>query len=180
MMNNNFKWLANDIDNTLVLKVVSNENNEINYGTYCVMDVLEVDGDKINVATANIDDLTGLLTLGMVRFINISNSNDILDIPLKKIYLLYKNARFLENENKGRLLSFKELDVFSVINGKMRDDLLVFSGVIRECSDDLKNVMEIAYLYGSYGMQEKFDALCKITMINHQRLANDKKERELR
>ena len=180
MMNNNFKWLANDIDNTLVLKVVSNENKDISYGAYCVMDVLEVDGDKIDVVTANIDDLTSLLTMGMIRFINISNSNDILDIPLRNIYSLYKNAKVLGKEKEGRLLSFKELDAFSVIKGKMRDDLLVFSGVIGDISDDLKNVMEIAYLFGSYGMQEKFDALCKITMINHQRLTNDKKERELR
>ena len=62
----------------------------------------------------------------------------------------------------------------------MRDDLLVFSGVIGDVSDDLKDVMEIAYMFGSYGMQEKFDALNKITIINHQRLVNDKKERESR
>lgn len=179
-MNNNFKWLSNDIDNTLVLKVVSNEDNNVSYGAYCVMDVLEVDGDKINVATANIDDLTSLLTLGMVRFVNISNSNDILDIPLRNIYLLYKNAKVLGKDKEGRLLSIKELDAFSVISGKMRDDLLVFSGVIGDVTNDLKDVMEIAYLFGSYGMQEKFDALNRITIINHQRLVNDKKERESR
>lgn len=178
-MNNNFKWLANDIDNSLVLKVVSNDGN-VNYGVYCVMDVLEVDGDKIDVKTANIEDLTSLLTLGMIRFINISNNNDILDIPLRNIYLLYKNARVLGDEKIGRLLSFKELDVFSVINDKMVDNLFVFSGVIGECSDDLKCVIETAYMFGSYGMQEKFNALYNITMLNHRRLVNDKKEIELK
>lgn len=180
-INNNFKWLANDIDSTLVLKVVSVEDGKENsYGAYCVCDILETDGDKINITTANIDDLTSLLTLGMVRFVNISNNSDILDIPFRNIYLLYKNAKVLGEEKEGRLMSFNELDAFPVIKGKMRDDLLVFSGVIGEVTGDLSQVMEIAYLFGSYGMQEKFDALSKITMINHCRLNNDKKERESR
>ena len=149
MMNNNFKWLASDIDNTLVLKVVSNDMKK-SYGAYCVLDVLEADGDKIDVTTANIGDLTSLLNLGMIRFINIGNGNDVLDIPLRKIYLLYKNAMILGGEQEGKLLSFKELDAFSVIKGKMRDDLLVFSGVIGDVTNELNDVMEIAYLFGSY------------------------------
>ena len=180
-MSNNFKWLAEDIDNTLVLKIVSKDNNgETSYGAYCVYDILEADGDKINVKTANIDDLTSLLTLGMVRFVNVGNNNDILDIPFRNIYLLYKNARILGEEIEGRLMSFKELDVFSVINGKMRNDLMIFSGVIGDISDDLKELISIAYNFGNLGMQDKFDAWNKITMINHRRIVNDKKERELR
>ena len=179
-MSMNFKWLADDIDNTLVLKVISNDTSEISYGAYCVYDILETDGDKIDVKTANIDDLTNLLTLGIVRFVNIGNNNDVLDIPFRNIYLLYKNARVLGEDIEGRLMSFKELDVFSVINGNMHDDLLVFSGVIGNVSDDLKVLIDVAYNFGKLGMQEKLDVLNKITMINHRRIISDKKEKELR
>ena len=87
-MSDNFKWLAGDIDNTLVLKVVSMDNDkEISYGAFVVYDILETDGGKIDVKTANIDDLTSLLTLGMIRFVNVGNNNDILDIPFRNIYI---------------------------------------------------------------------------------------------
>ena len=33
--------------------------------------------------------------------------------------------------------------------------------------------MKIASVFGSYGMQEKMDALNEITLINHRRLKND-------
>ena len=52
-------------------------------------------------------------------------------------------------------MTFKELDVFSVIDGKMRDDLLIFSGVIGNINDDLKELITIAYGFGELGMQEK-------------------------
>lgn len=179
-MSKNFKWLAEDIDNTLVLKVVSKENNkEVSYGAYCVYDILEADGDRINVKTANINDLSSLLTLGMIRFINISDNKDILDIPFRNIYLLYKNARILGEDVEGSLMSFKELDAFCVLNGEMRDDLFVFSGVIGGITEDLKELMDVAYNFGKNGMQEKLDVLNDITMINHRRLINDRIERNL-
>ena len=40
-LNNNFKWLKNDIDSTLVIKIISNKFNDDNYGVYYVYDVLE-------------------------------------------------------------------------------------------------------------------------------------------
>ena len=39
----------------------------------------------------NIDDLTNLLTVGMVRFCNITDSQDILDVPFRNLYKLYYN-----------------------------------------------------------------------------------------
>ena len=40
--------------------------------------------------------------------------------------------------------------------------------------------MKISCEYGSYGMQEKMDALNKITIINHKRIVSDEKERTLK
>jgi len=177
----NFKWLANDINDTLVLKVVyDNENDYDEYGVFNVFDVLETTGDELEVETANIDDLTSLLTLGLVRFINVSDSSDFLDIPFRNLYKLYENACILGDGNESKVIPFKELDTFSVIDGALRDDFLVFSALIEEPTDDLKDVMLIASNFGSYGMQEKFDALSKITMINHRRLVNDEKNRSLK
>lgn len=177
----NFKWLTNDIDNSLVLKVVYNKDyNHEEYGVFNIFDVLETTGDELEVETANIDDLTSLLTLGIVRFINVSDNNDFLDIPFRNLYKLYENASVLGENSSGNVSSFKELDTFSIIDGAIRDDFSVFSALIEKPSDDLNELMEIASKYGSFGMQEKFDALTKITMINHRRLVNDEKNKSLK
>lgn len=181
MTENNFKWLINDIDNSLVLRVIYKNNDIIEeYGVFNVSDVLETPCDELEISTGNINDLTNLLTLGVVRFINISDHKDVLEIPFRKLYLLYKNGNMLGINNENKLISFQELDTFSIIDGTIRNDLLVFSAVIDKPSNELEEIMKISYEYGSYGMQEKMDALNKITIINHKRIVNDEKERILK
>jgi hypothetical protein len=65
--------------------------------------------------------------------------------------------------------------VFSVIDGEVNEECSIYSALIAPASDDLYKVMKIAYEFGNYGMQEKFDALSDITLINHRRLINDSK-----
>lgn len=174
---NNFRWLTNDIDNTLVLKlIIKNGDGSEVYHIFNVLDVLETTGDKLDVKTANIDDLTNLLSLGIVRFVNVGDNNDILDIPFKKLYLLYKNASVLGDTVTGKMMSFKELDVFSVIDGVVQDEFSISSSVINNVSEDLDTVMRIAYEFDNYNMQEKFDAMSEITVINHRRLITDENE----
>ena len=176
----NFKWIMQDIDSTLILKVVYIKNGvQEEYGIFNVVDVLETPCDKLEIDTGNINDLTNLLTLGIVRFTNIIDSSDVLEIPFRKLYLLYKNASVLTEETEGKLIPFSELDTFSVIDGTIRNDLLLFSCQIDKVSDELSNVMKIAYEYGEYNMQEKFSALNKITEINHRRLIDESKDRTL-
>ena len=178
MMDGNFKWLTGDIDSSLILKVIYKKDKIYdNYAVFNVYDVLEVTGDKLDVETANIDDLTNLLTIGIVRFVNINDISDVLDIPFRNLHMLYKNGNIL-GESTENLIQFSKLDTFSVIDGTIRNDFLVFSSIINEVSDDLMEVMKIASEFGSYGMQEKFDALTKVTMINHRRLVNDIKNNE--
>ena len=179
--NNNFKWVTIDIDNTLVLKVIYKKDNDLeNYGVFNVLDVLETTGDKLEVKTANINDLTNFLTLGIVRFVNVSDSSDILDIPFRNLYLLYKNCNVLGECSENKFISFKELDTFSIIDGTIKNDCLVFSAKINQESDDLGEIMKIAYEYSNYSMQEKFDALSKVNLINHKRMMNDYKEKILK
>ena len=181
MTENNFKWLINDIDNSLVLKVIYKNNDVIEeYGVFNVSDVLETPCDELEISTGNINDLTNLLTLGVVRFININDYKDVLEIPFRKLYLLYKNGNMLGENNENKLISFQELDTFSIIDGTIRNDLLVFSAVIDKPSIEFEEVMKISYEYGSYCMKEKMDALNKITIINHKRIVSDEKERTLK
>lgn len=178
MNNNNFKWLINDIDNSLILKVIYKKGDVVEeYGAFNIIDVLETPCDELEISSGNINDLTNLLTLGVVRFVNLSDTKDILEIPFKKLYLLYKNGNILGENMENKLISFVDLDTFSIIDGTVRNDLLVFSAVIDKPSDELDEVMKISYEYGSYDMQEKINALEKITFINHRRIINDRKGR---
>lgn len=177
----NFKWLVNDIDNTLVLKVIYKKDSvEETYGVFNVKEVLETSVDELEVQTGNINDLTNLLTFGRVLFVNYEDNADILDIPFRNLYLLYKNAHVLGEDDMKKPLSFSELDAFSVIDGTVRNDCLVMSARINNVSSQLDEIMKIAYEFGSYSMQEKFDALSKITYINHQRVVSDEKEKTLK
>lgn len=178
MTENNFKWLINDIDNSLVLRVTyKNKDVFEEYGVFNVSDVLETPCDELEISTGNINDLTNLLTLGLIRFVNVRKSKDILEIPFRKLLLLYKNGNILGLDNENKLISFKELDSFSVIEGVVRDDLLVFSAVVDKPSNELEEIMKIAYEYGNYGMQEKMDALERVTLVNHKRIVNDMKDK---
>ena len=180
MTNNNFKWLINDIDSSLILKVIYKKENVIEeYGAFNVNDVLETPCDELEISTGNINDLTNLLTLGVVRFVNINDRKDILEIPFRKLYLLYKNGNILGENKENKLISFVDLDTFSIIDGTVRNDLLVFSAVIDKPTNELEEVMKISYEYGSYSMQEKMNALEKVTIINHRRIISDEKERTL-
>lgn len=175
MVNDNFKWLVTDIDSTLVLKVFSSKDTfKDNYLVFNLFDVLETTGEKLEVVTANIDDLTNLLTIGIVRFVNVANTNDVLDIPFRNLYLLYKFGNKLESTSSLMSISLNELEAFTVIDGKVNNDFLLSPILISDISDDLKKVMKIAHEFMNYGMQEKFDAMSRITLINHQRLKNDK------
>ena len=176
-LNNNFKWITSDIDNTLVLKVIYSDDKREIYGVFNVVDVLETTGDEIDIKTANIDDLTRLLTMGIVRFVNVEDSSDILDIPFRNLYLLYKNANVLGVESEIKTISFNELDIFSIIDGTIRNESLLIASVISDISSDLDQLMKIAYEFGSYGMKEKIDALNNITLINHRRLIKDEQEK---
>lgn len=169
-MNSNFKWLTGDIDNSLILKVLYNDDD---YAIYNVMDVLEVTGDKLTIETANIDDLTNLLTIGMVRFYNINDNQDIIDIPFRNLYKLYYKNDVLLGEMQNKVVSFSELDVFSIIDGTITNDYKIISSVFANPTSELNEVMKIAYKFSSLNMQEKFNAMSEVTMINHKRLKEE-------
>lgn len=172
--NKNFVWLKNDIYSTLVIKVMYDKDTL--FGVFNISDVLETTGEGLEVVTANIDDLTNFLSLGIVRFVNVIGENDVLDIPFRNLYKLYENASVLGVKEEGKLISFQEVDAFAVINGVVINDLLVSCSLVDKVSNDLNDVMKIASEFGNYSMQEKFDAMTKVTMVNHRRLMFEAKE----
>ncbi len=171
MANDNFKWLTYDIDSSIVLKIMykNKDSNDV----FNVIDVLDVGGNSLNIMTANIEDLTNLLTIGIVRFANMGDLSDVIDIPFRNLYKLYKNSNKL-GDNTSLMLSFNDIDAFSVIDGSIINDCVICSTIINDVSSDLSRVMEIASEFGSYRMMKKFEALSEITLINHRRLVNDK------
>ena len=171
MANDNFKWLTFDIDSSIVLKIVYKNTND--YTIFNVIDALDVSGNSLNIMTANIEDLTNLLTIGIVRFANMGDLNDIIDIPFRNLYKLYQNGNKL-GDNTDSVLSFGDIDAFSVIDGNLRNDCLIYPMIINDVSNDLYRLMEIANGFGSYRMMKKFETLSEITLINHRRLINDK------
>lgn len=179
--NKNFMWLEEDIRDTLVLKVIYREDGkEKLYGIFEVLDVLETTGEQLDIETANIDDLTNMISYGVVRFVNVVDNSDIVDIPLRKLNILYARGNMLGDTYIKKMVSFRELDAFSIIDGAMKDDLEIVPALINKPSDDLYNVMKIASNYWEYGMQEKFDALSDINLINHRRLMRDNNENKIR
>ena len=102
--------------------------------------------------------------------------SDIIDIPLRNLIVLYRNGNVLGNTCVKKIVSFRELEAFSIIDGAITDDLEIIPALINKPSEDLYNVMRISSLYGEYGMQDKFNALSEITLINHRRLMRDNNE----
>ena len=123
----NFRWLEDDIDNTLVLKLYYNADGVTGfYGVFNVMDVLETTGDELDIETANIDDLTNLLTLGIVRFVNVIDTSDILDIPFRKLNLLYEHGNVLGKSKDKKTLTLDSLDSFLAMDTSLKKDYLVY------------------------------------------------------
>lgn len=170
---NNYYWLKNDISSSLILKVYS--YNESVIGTYEINEILETDGDNLDIKNANIDDLTSFISLSIVRFTNIINQDDIIDVPFRNLYKLYANANVLETIQQGRRISLKELDGFSVIDHKIKENIMIYPSIYNTVSDELLQIMKYSKEFGNYGMQQKFDTLSDINLINHKRVNEDNK-----
>ena len=110
--------------------------------------------------------------------IDIYTLNDIISS------LSMPNRDFRDEANgpilKSDILTIDNLNVGMKLDGTVRNDFLVFSATVGEVSEELMEVMEIAYKFGSLGMQEKIDALNRVTLINHRRLMSDDKNRVLK
>ena len=177
MNNSNYDWLIKDISNSIIINLFYCENdNETLYDSYDVLSLLDVVNEPVNIKFANIDDITNLLTINKIRFISPKNPQDIIDVPVRNIYKLYKNATYIDKIGKEekKLISTSDLDAFVIADGaSVKDGFFIEIIQIRQESEQLKEFIEITKDFGNMGMQEKFDALSSTNNLNYRRVKTD-------
>ena len=136
MNGSNFSWLVEDIYASLIIRLYYNDED---FGTYEACDIRDVTGSLVDIEFANIEDITNLLTLSVVRFINVIDKNSFIDIPIRNLYKLYEDDNFENMIISERDIDIKELDGFSLIDGVIGNNnyrIRVF--VTNMISEDLK------------------------------------------
>ena len=104
--NKNFKWLINDIDSSMIIKVLCGDGDiDSRCIVFNVFDLLSGTGDSIDIETANIDDLSKMLIFGVIRFVNVDDASDILDIPFRNLYMLYNKGSVIGSNNESVVVS---------------------------------------------------------------------------
>lgn len=170
----NFNWIVDDLYNSIIFKlyrIVDDMN--VCFGTYEVNSILSSTGDELSVKFANIDNLSNLLNLSILRFVDINNMDNIIDIPLRNIYMLFNNSNNI-GDSVNNYISLNDLDSFSVYDGEIiNDNYNLFIYKISEPSEYLSKIMLLAKEFGNMGMQEKFDTITEVNLLNYQRVTND-------
>ena len=170
-----FSWMAQDIDCSLMLMLMHDNHTVVGYQ---VCDVLEADMDDLAVKFANVDDLEQFVEFAVVRFVDVRNTNNVLDIPVRKLAYLYENSNELLGSTERKKIKLDSLDAFFFLNGKKDSDDYLIEGIkIDKESEELREVMNIARDYMTMGMQQKFDALAKVNLINYNREKKDKMQK---
>ena len=169
-----FSWLVSEIDSSMILKLMKDDES---LGVYQVSDILDASLEKVKVKFANANDLINFINHSVVRFRGNNDDYSILDIPFRKIWLLYLNSNSI-NKNDKRKVNLSKLDAFLVCNGDLvKDECYIYPYKVNKESDELRKVMKIAFNFGYLGMQEKFDTLAKVNLINYHMTNSVSKKR---
>lgn len=166
-----YEWVKQDILDSTIINMFDSKGNAIS--CFQAYDIINSVGEDITIRQANINDLSSLLEYGTVKFID-SLSSDWLNIPFKYIYKLYEEPNYLlidelKVENKNKKISMSEVDGYGNIKGNYVTDNYLIATCIKKVSNDLIRIMEIAKSYDSMSMNEKFDALSEVNLINYRR-----------
>ena len=160
----NLNWLVEDIDSSYVMTLYEGDKT---LGVYGIMDILTNGLDELNIRFANIDDLTHFVSHAIVRFAEIKNNDNVLDIPIRNLYMLSKYANGLGESDK--LIPISVLEAFCVRNNEVLSEKITASIYkIAEDTENLEEVMNITKDFNSLGMNEKIDALEKINILNYK------------
>ena len=160
-----FDWLLNSIDSSVVFMLYDGNNQVTGYEA---SSVLSGDMSAMEVKFANIDDLNKFINYGIVRFTDVNDRNNIIDIPVRNLYLFYKNSNSLE-EVKRKRVKLADLDSFAVMDGEvMNGEYAIEIVCIAPISEELNKLMQIMSDYSGMSMNEKFDALGDVNLINYR------------
>ena len=152
-----FKWLVGDIDASMIF-ILRDGKTEL--GSYSVKELKALSEDGSAVKFAIIKDLTDFIEYTTVRFVNSRDNESIIDIPLKKLLMLYQ-------KNDGIYL--KEIDAIGIYKEVISKGYVIYPYVVNEPSEDLTEVMTIANNFETLDMDKKIDALEELNIINYQR-----------
>ena len=161
-----FKWLVGDIDASMIFMLRDGKDA---LGSYCI-NGLNMNGvEEPGVKFANISDLTNFINYTTVRFANSLNPEDVVDIPLRNILVLYENGNEIATE-KARGLSLDELEGFGVFDGRViNNGYAIYAYKINEPSEELDVVMKLTHTFNGLSMNDKINALEDINLANYQR-----------
>ena len=176
VVDNSYNWIIKDISNSLILNLFYNDGNKLKLiDSYDVFKLLDVVSEPANVGFANINDITNLLTIYKVRFIDIKDSKNIIDIPIRNIYKLYEKATKIDEIFDGKkVIPVSELDAFVIYDGaSVKDRYFIEAIQIREISNHFSEFLDKTREFGNMDMQEKFDALSSVNEINYKRVRKD-------
>ena len=164
----NFAWFVEEIDNSLIFML--RDGKEM-LGSYYA-DSISINGtDTVSVKFANINDLTNFIDYSLVRFVNSLDRADIIDIPIKKIYDLFKIAK---NDDNGAIY-LKDINSFAVFSDKViSDGYAIIPYMIKELEPELINLLKRIASFDDLNMNEKIDVLENLNLISYHKT----KERE--
>lgn len=169
-MNNRLRWICDELTESLILVLYDMNNNKF-AGSYEAKKIIKINEEKIILENDNINDIQEFLLYGIVRFVDTENSNEIIDIPVRNLYILYDEMSETFS-NKKRFIDLDKLEAFTVEKNKLVEKkygIITVSAYLDdeklEISKDLVRIMEIAHNYMNMNMQEKFDAIKEVNDI---------------
>ena len=166
-MNNvyDFNWVVNEIDQCIVLKLVDNDKT---LGIYQASEI-GYDLNDIEVRFANVADLIRFINHSGIVFRDVSDSNNIIRVPIRKILLLFNNSNKLGDKG-NKNINTRTLEAFIMYNNELlKGKYQIQAYKVNDESEELKEIMDIAYRFGNMGMQDTIDALEKVNLVNYHK-----------
>lgn len=164
-MDNNFKWIIEDINDSMIVRVTyhDKDGNLITSTCKC-QDIFKLDTTNLDITSGNILDMQNLL-LGLLRFIPDTDNSIIIDIPLRNLLVLYEKTNKLDHGSLGRDILLKELHGFS-----SSDVEVIEPYSPEEPSEDLQMIMKISHNFPKLTPSEELQSLMKLNELNQERL----------
>lgn len=165
-----YEWITKDIYDSIIINLLDESKKSV--GAFEAADVINIVGDDVRIKEANINDLTNLINIGAMRFKSYI-ADDYIDIPIRNLHKLLINPNIItinESNIKNDIIPIKSLEAVVKYNNELvLDNYGIIVTKINKESKPLNKLIEIANAYGQMNMQEKFDALSEINVMNHEK-----------
>lgn len=173
-MLNNFEWLGEDIFKSLLLKVyvvVDGVTKSINYD---YGNIFSPDMNELKVRDGNVDEITKLLTMSVVRFYPSICERGVsyIDIYLHKMFDIYDRATDMIKGKGGENIPFdNQMIAFSLMKGKW-----IASFIVDKPTEELRMVLELSkrITYNDLGLYDRHQLLMTVNDINYRRKIKNK------